>query len=282
MVMCTWSLRLSVAVVVCALAISCGRRQGNPEESIAGVPAPEAAAREDGDGGAPATASTAAEVATSMSRYDVEARSSSRMGVAQDTPSDSVLKARYSLAVERVARDGLFTLTITPEVESVSDGLEWVEGTLPGEWRRQYRQNGDFAGGRDSDEVSVFNWATQGLFSVPHLVLSLPAIRLEAGETWRRTDRQPNGRLETEIELVGVTQDRISLRGSTVFMPFSDDGSFSWRETIEGSYERGSRMAIEVEIRHERRLSSVAKRNGAPIAISSIVTVEKSVKRVSG
>ena len=67
--MCKSSLRLAVVVVVCALSISCGRREEEPEESIAREPAPEAAAGTDVGDGEPATSSTVEEVASSRLSY---------------------------------------------------------------------------------------------------------------------------------------------------------------------------------------------------------------------
>ena len=149
-------------------------------------------------------------------------------------------------------------------------------------WKYQYQSNGELVGGRRTPSDGIFDGATGNLFSVSHLVLSLPSFRLEAGESWQRTDRHPNGRVTTTFELLDVTEDVVALESSTVFEPFSPEGTFSWRETIEGSYDRRTRMAIQLRIRHEDEIVGTVERNGAPVSISSSRTLEKSLKRISG
>ena len=185
------------------------------------------------------------------------------------------------LDVRREAFDDIMSLTITPRLGEVSDNLRWIGDSLP-VWRRSYGAGGEPRGGSRTPDDPLFDRATGQLFTVSYLVLSLPPnLDLETGGSWERTDRHPQGRVTNSFELLEVTDEFVRLQSSASFVPFDADDASSWKETVEGTYDRRDLMAVDLRVRHDRQLAGSVERSGASVPITAATTLDKSIRRSS-
>lgn len=199
--------------------------------------------------------------------YQVSATATSSTG---NGGKPETFSTSYELDVSRTEADGQFFLDMSLRLKTRPEAWSWVDEGMPGTWHRTYRTNGEFVSGRTDSYAAIFNDMTHGLYSVAHLVLSLPSMKLEPGSTWEITEQQPSGRVRFHFEVIDLDDSTISIRSTATLTPFTDQDAVSWEETVEGEYDRSSLLAnsLTIERRKELEASLTRQESDWPVALS--------------
>lgn len=240
---------------VCLVAVTlaaCGQRE-SADDSV-------------GDQTPPQAAETVPAGAQEVS-YLVSATATSSTG---NGGKPETFSTSYELDVSRTDADGQFFLDMSMRLKTRPEAWSWVDDEMPGTWRRTYRTNGEFLSGRTDPYAAIFNNMTHGLYSVSHLVLRLPSMKLEPGSTWQSTEQQPTGRVRFHFEVIDLNDSTISIRSTATLTPFTDEDDFSWEETVEGQYDRSSLLAnsLTIERRKDLEASLTRQESDLPVALS--------------
>ena len=198
----------------------------------------------------------------------IEANASESIDLAGTVTDDSV-SASLDLVVELTSSDGGGAeLNLIPILESYSPLID-VEGeVVPGAWERRYNGNGVLVDATTTDQNGVFGVQSLGVFLIPALVLSAPAVPVGAGATWMSESPLQAGLVRTTTRLLAVDDTGLQVETSSQFVPVDGSVSASQSTIISALYDRDSLLIRSGTVNSMASFSATVNRNGADAPVT--------------
>jgi len=190
--------------------------------------------------------------------------------------SDHTVAADYELLARLTAvSNDDNQLALYPSLNEFTGQINAMPAAIPGAWFRSYSDNGVIVGGSNSDTTGLFSLETQHVFTVPALVLAVPATRLGEGATWSTespisTEAGASlGVLRTTGIVTALTTTALTVRVETVYVAQNQDDGAMMESIVEATYDTNTLLIRNGNVTSTIAFIDQVKRNGEPVTISS-------------
>lgn len=167
--------------------------------------------------------------------------SSEQVLVAGNAEDRTTTTADFNVRISLSSTEQDIQISMIPVLNAYSaDNTLEPSDKLPGSWQRTYTDKGALTDASSNDSKALISYNTDFLFAFPGLVLAVPDEPIGKGAHWAYAQEVSTGAIQTEIQLVDISSDNLSVSISIFYLPADDGTSVTYSNTLQATYDRAS------------------------------------------